>query len=384
VSFSGENFDRLRAAVDDFKKEVVKTDMVKDLVTNDQADQPELNIELTEAGRAMGFTLRDVIGQIRSGFFGYEAQRLQRGDDEVKVWVRYDMEDRQDVEDLENMRIRSPRGELVPVGEIAHIKPVSGLIAINHLDGKRQIRLEGELASFEVSSTEMISEVQANIIPLVSNRYPDVNIMLDGQQREIGKLQKSVAQVGPIILILMAAMLIFTFRSLSQTVALLLIIPFGIIGAGWGHFLHGQPMSVLSFLGFIALVGVLINDGLVYIATVNGYLQEGHDYDKSLKMTSISRFRPIFLTTITTTAGLAPLILEKSFQAQFLIPMAITIAYGLLIGSLVLILILPIFLSTFNRAKVYILWLWEGQKPTHEEVEKAVIRQEKRKEYEAL
>lgn len=384
VSFSGENFDRLRAAVDDFKKEVIKTDMVKDLVTNDQADQPELNIELTEAGRALGFTLRNVIGQIRNGFFGYEAQRLQRGDDEVKVWVRYDIEDRQDIEDLENMRIRSPQGELVPVGEIAHIKPVSGLIAINHLDGKRQIRLEGELASFEVSSTEMISEVQANIIPLVSQRYPDVNIMLDGQQREIGKLQKSVAQVGPIILILMAAMLIFTFRSLSQTVALLLIIPFGIIGAGWGHFLHGQPMSVLSFLGFIALIGVLINDGLVYIATVNGYLQEGHDYDKSLKMTSISRFRPIFLTTITTTAGLAPLILERSFQAQFLIPMAITIAYGLLIGSLVLILILPIFLSTFNRAKVYLQWLWEGQKPTHEEVEKAVIRQEKRKEYEAL
>jgi multidrug efflux pump subunit AcrB len=175
-----------------------------------------------------------------------------------------------------------------------------------------------------------------------------------------------------------------TFRSLSQSVALLLIVPLGIIGAGWGHAIHGLPMSLLSFLGFIALVGVIVNDGLVFVGAFNSYLREGMKYDDALMKTAMSRFRPIFLTTITTAAGLAPLILERSFQAQFLIPMAITIAYGLLVGSFLLMLILPIFMSTFNRAKVWLKWLFSGKKPTHEEVEKAVLRQINEKNYENI
>ena len=258
VSFSGENYERLRAAVANFRAKVAATGMVKDLITNDQADQPEVNISLNSAGRALGFTLRDVIGQVRSGFFGFEAQRLQRGDDEVKVWVRYKLDNRAAIEDLKNMRIISPQGDRVPLDEIAEIKPVQGLIAINHLDGKKQISLEGELASFDISSTELISKVNADVLPEVSKRFPDVRIMLDGQQRETAKLAASVQKAGPIILILMISMMIITFRSVSQSIALFLIIPFGIIGAGWGHAIHGQPMSLLSFLGLIALIGVLL------------------------------------------------------------------------------------------------------------------------------
>ncbi|MEM9687195.1 MAG: efflux RND transporter permease subunit, partial [Bacteroidota bacterium] len=196
VSFSGENFDRIRAAVSDFKKEVLKTAMVKDIVTNDRADQPEVNVVLNEAGRALGLSPQDVIRQIRYGFFGFEAQRLQRGDDEVKIWVRYDLADRNSLEELRQMRIRSPRGDLVPVGEIADIVPKKGLLSINHLDGKRQITVEGELASFEVSSTEMINNVSTNVIPVIAQRYPDVAIMLDGQQRENAKLMASITKVG--------------------------------------------------------------------------------------------------------------------------------------------------------------------------------------------
>ena len=382
VSFSGDNFNRLRAAVEDFKEELLKTGMVKDIVTNDKADQPEINIRLNETGRGLGLTPRNVIQQIRNGFFGFEAQRLQRGDDEVKVWVRYALENRDDIEELENMRIRTPQGDLVPVSEVAEIIPVTGLININHLDGKRQITVEGEIASFDISATEMINKVSNDVIPLIANRYSDVSIALDGQQRETGKMAASVAKVGPIILVIMISLLIITFRSVSQAVALLLVVPFGIIGMSWGHFVHGQPMSLLSFLGFIALIGVIINDGLVFIGAFNIYLKEGLKYDEALRETAISRFRPIFLTTITTTAGLAPLILERSFQAQFLIPMAITIAYGLLLGSFLLVLLLPILLSTFNRSKVHLSWLWEGKKPSHESVEKAIIRQSNEKNYE--
>ena len=384
VSFAGEDFERIRSAVKDFKEEVTKIDMVKDIVTNDRADQPEVNISLNATGRGLGLTPRYVIQQIRNGFFGYEAQRLQRGDDEVKVWVRYDLENRESIEALKDMRIKTPEGNLVPVGMIAEITPVNGLISINHLDGKRQITVQGELASFDVSSTEMINKVTGDVIPVIAARYPDIKISLEGQQRTTGKLASSIALVGPIVLLIMISLLIITFRSVSQSVALLMIVPFGLIGAGWGHFIHGQAFSLLSFLGFIALIGVIINDGLVYVNTFNRYLQKGMAYDDALLETALSRFRPIFLTTITTSAGLAPLILEKSFQAQFLIPMAITIAYGLLVGSLVLMLVLPITMSMFNRAKVHLKWLWEGHKPSIEEVEKAVIRKQNEKGYESI
>ncbi len=384
MSFSGENFDRLRAAVADFKSEVEKTGLVKDLITNDQADQAEVNLSLNETGRALGFSLREVVSQVRSGFFGYEAQRLQRGDDEVKVWVRYKMKDRDRLQDLENMRILSASGEKVPLNMIANIEPVNGLLAINHLEGKRQINLQGELANFEISSTEMISNVSEDVFPIIRKRYPDVKVEFDGQQRDTAKLGKSVQRAGPIILILIFSMMVITFRSVSQAASLMLIIPFGVVGAAWGHFVHDAPMSVLSFLGFIALIGVIINDGLVYVATFNNYLQDGKKFDEALRATSISRFRPIFLTTVTTTAGLAPLIFEKSFQAQFLIPMAITVAYGLLIGSLLLMLLLPVTLAATNRIKVMLKWLWEGERPEKEDVEKAVQRLRKEAEYENL
>jgi multidrug efflux pump subunit AcrB len=176
-------------------------------------------------------------------------------------------------------------------------------------------------------------------------------------------------------------MLVLTFRSFSQAWALLLLIPFGIIGAVWGHFVHDLPLSVLSIMGFVALIGILFNDGLVFINTFNQQLREGIEFQQALFNTAMSRFRPLVLTTITTAAGLGPLIFETSFQAQFLIPMAVTIAYGLLVGSFLISTLLPILLITFNRSKVYLQYLWEGQKPTPESVERAVKEKQKEEEY---
>lgn len=375
VSFSSPDFDKLRAAVADFQDQLAATGKVKDLLTNDRADQPEINVRLNEAGRAMGFSESSLISQVRSGFFGFEAQRLQRGDKEVSVWVRYDIDDRREVEQLKQMRVRAPNGDLVTLSDVAQLEPQRGLININHRDGRREITVEGEIATLEVSTPELLAQIQDDIVPVVLGRYPGVDVSYEGQQRETGKLQRSTKMVGPIILLIILITLVISFRSYTQAAALLVLVPFGIIGAGWGHFIHDQPMSVLSFLGVIALIGVLINDGLVFINAFNGYLKEGMPYDAALKETSLSRFRPLLLTTITTSAGLGPLILEKSFQAQFLIPMAISIAYGLLLGSLFVVLLLPITLTMFNRLKVWMRYLWEGKKPDHEAVEQVVKRQ---------
>jgi multidrug efflux pump subunit AcrB len=327
----------------------------------------------------MGFTELSLISQIRSGFFGYEAQRLQRGDDEVKVWVRYALEDRQSLDQLQNMQVRAPDGTLVAVKDVAKLEPQDGLIAINHRDGKREITLEGEVASLDVNVPQFIGKVQSEILPPILAKYPGIDVSFEGQQRDTAKLQKSVASVGPVILILILAILIISFRSYSQSFALLLLIPFGLIGAAWGHYIHGQPMSILSFLGIIALVGILLNDGLVYINAFNGYLAEGMKFNDALKQTTNTRFRPIFLTTVTTSAGLGPLIFEKSFQAQFLIPMAISIAYGMIVGSLLVMIFLPITLSFTNRVKVLAKWLWEGKKPEKESMEQAVKRANREK-----
>jgi multidrug efflux pump subunit AcrB len=374
ISLAGNDYSKLRAAVDELKEAILATGEAKDLVTNDKADQPELNVSLNDAGRAMGFTELSLISQIRNGFFGYEAQRLQRGDDETKVWVRYALEDRSSLNQLEDMQVRAPDGQLVAVKDIARLDRKDGLIAINHRDGRREIALEGEIASLDVNVVQLLSRVKEELLPPILAKYPGIDVSFEGQQRDTAKLQRSIASVGPVILILILALLIISFRSYSQSFALLMLIPFGLIGAAWGHYIHDQPMSILSFLGLIALIGVLLNDGLVYINAFNGYLADGIKFNDALKKTTLSRFRPIFLTTVTTSAGLGPLIFEKSFQAQFLIPMAISIAYGMIVGSLLIIIFLPITLTLTNRVKVLLKWLWDGEKPERESVEQAVRR----------
>ena len=179
----------------------------------------------------------------------------------------------------------------------------------------------------------------------------------------------------------MLAMLVTTFKSFSQSFALISLIPFGIIGAIWGHYIHDLPLSLLSVMGFIALIGILFNDGLVFINTLNQELKEDKPYQEALVDTAMSRFRPLVLTTVTTAAGLAPLILEESFQAQFLIPMAVTVAYGLIIGSFLISTLLPILLILYNRFKVFTRWLWEGKKPQPEHVERTVKQKKREKQY---
>ncbi|MDX5438543.1 MAG: efflux RND transporter permease subunit, partial [Pontibacter sp.] len=318
----------------------------------------------------------------RNGFFGQEAQRLQRGDDEVKVWVRYDLQDRANREQLREMRIRTPDGRSLPLEQLVNIEEQQGPIAINHRDGRREIRVDADVASLEVSSVDVISEVTRDVLPGILSRHPSIDYTLEGQVRETAKLGNSASLVGPPILLLMLAMLIFTFKSYAQAISLIMMLPFGLIGAIWGHYIHGLPVSVLSILGFVALIGILLNDGLVFTNTLNDKLRNGVKYEQALKETGLSRFRPLVLTTITTAAGLGPLIFETSFQAQFLIPMAATVAYGLLVGSFFIATILPVFLIATNRAKVYATYLWTGHKPEPEDVERAVKDKRNREKYE--
>ena len=330
---------------------------------------------MKENAYSMGFRLNDVISQVRSGFFGFQAQRFQRSRDEIRVWVRYDKSERSSLKNLDDMRIVSPSGERVPLNEVADYSIIRGDVSINHLDGKREIRIDADLKNPKSSATEIMAGVKAELLPIIQSRFPSVTAEFEGQSREASKTTNSAGSVLWVVVFMIFVVIAFTFRSFSQPLLLLLMVPFSLIGVAWGHWIHGYSVNIISFLGIIALIGIVVNDGLVLIGKLNGYLKEGLKFDDALYAAGKSRFRAIFLTPITTVAGLSPLIFETSRQAQFLIPMAISIAYGIIVATVLTLVMLPLMLSLGNNFKVYSQWLLKGSKPSKEEVERAIKEQ---------
>ncbi|TCI93557.1 efflux RND transporter permease subunit [Tenacibaculum sp. M341] len=373
VSLLGNNIKELKAAKKELKTVLVNNPKLKDVTDNDPAGIKEVRIALKDNAYILGLNLQSVISQVRSGFFGFQAQRFQRGQDEIKVWVRYDKKDRSSIKNLDDMRIITPSGSRIPFSEIATYTIERGDIAINHLEGQREIQVTANLKEFKGSAVDILEDLKTRIMPEILSKYPSVTPIYEGQNRERNKTTNSIGTVGWVILALIYIVIAFTFRSYSQPILLIILIPFSFIGVVWGHYFHDFAIGILSFLGIIALIGIMVNDGLVLIGKFNSYLKEGMKYDDALVEAGKSRFRAIFLTSLTTVAGLAPLMLEKSRQAQFLIPMAISIAYGIAVATVLTLIMLPMLLSVFNSIKVNIKWLKTGKNITKEEVERAII-----------
>lgn len=372
VSLMSYNIQELKAAKLELKEKLKENELLRDISDNDPAGIKEIKLELKDKAYVLGFSLSDVISQVRAGFNGLQVQRFQRGQDEVIVWVRYQLDGRQSIANLEEMRLVSPTGARVPLKEIATYTIERGEISINHLDGKREIKVEADLKDPKESAAAILADIQENIMPEISSKYSSVAALYEGQNREASKVIGSAKKVFPVIIFIILVIIAFTFRSYVQPILLLIMVPFSFVGVAWGHWLHGIPLNILSFLGIIALIGIMVNDGLVLISKLNSNLKEGMLFDEALKEAGKSRFRAIFLTSVTTIAGLSPLILETSRQAQFLIPMAVSVAYGIGIATFLTLVMLPMLLSLTNSIKVYGLWLWTAQKPSKEAVEPAI------------
>lgn len=382
ISLLSNNIEELKAAKNDLKAAMAKNPELKDISDNDPSGIKEIKLELKDKAFILGLSTSEVISQVRSGFFGFQAQRIQRGQDEIRVWVRYDEDTRSSISNLENMRIVTPDGQRVFLSEIATYKIERGDIAINHLDGIREIQVNADLKNPGEGATDALEYVQKNIMPDIYAKYPTIKASFEGQNREAEKLQRSFKKVIPYVLFMIYAVIAFTFRSYSQPLLLFALVPFSLIGVAWGHKFHGFPINILSLLGVIALIGIMVNDGLVLIGKFNANLKEGLTFDNALYEAGRSRFRAIFLTSLTTIAGLTPLLFEPSRQAQFLKPMAISISYGIGIATVLTLLLLPLFLSFTNSIKVFFKWLFTGEKVTKEEVERSII--EKNAHYEDL
>ena len=313
------------------------------------------------------------MAQVRSGFFGVEAQRFQRGEDEIRVWVRYDETSRSMINNLEQMRILTPYNKRVPLMEIADYEIKRGDVSINHLDGKREIQISANLKNENQSASDIVYDLKNNVLPKIQLKYPSISASFEGQNREANKIIDSATKIFPLTLFLIFIVIGFTFRSYSQPFLLLMLIPFSLTTVAWGHLIHGFPVNIISMLGIIALIGILVNDGLILISKFNQNLRDGLNFDDALYKAGRSRFRAIFLTSITTIAGLAPIILEKSFQAQLLKPMAISIAYGIGYATFLTLIMLPIFISGANSFKIAYIWLTTGKKLEKKEVEAPII-----------
>ncbi len=376
ISLLGENHEELEAVKNQLKAKMLTFSQLRDVVDNDIEGVKEITVKLKTKAYLLGLNPAQVMAQVRQGFFGYEVQRLQIGEDEVKVWVRYSEEGRSSVYNLENMYIRMPSGERYPLAEIADYTIERGSLNIYHLDGKREIKVEADLADVNGSAPDAISVIRDSVMPPILEKYSSVTPLYEGQNREAQKTIVSSKIVLPLVFILIIMVITFTFRSFYQALVIFLLIPLSLVGVAWGHYIHGLPLSIFSFLGVIALIGVIVNDSLVLVSKMNSSLKEGVPFAEAVLNAGTSRFRAIFLTSATTIAGLAPLILETSVQAQFLIPMAISLAYGIAIATFLTLLILPVMLSYLNHSKVYGQWFWTGKKPSNEAVEPAVIELE--------
>lgn len=372
VALKSNNFGQLRGATEMLKGELDKMDVLKDISDDDPPGLREVNVTLREKAYALGLTTADVVSQVRMGFFGGQAQRILRGIDEVKIWVRYDLEDRSTIAKLEDMRIRTANGGAYPLGEIADLSIGRGVMAVNHIDGQRVINVVADLTSEKASVPAILADIGANIMPEVIERYPEVRYSFEGESYENQKTMDAMMRVVPAILILMFLIIAVTFRSFGQAIIVFLLIPFSLVGVLWGHFVQGYITSILSLFGAIALAGIVVNDSLVLVSAFNSRIKSGMSFRDAIYDAGLSRFRPVLLTSLTTIGGLGPLVFERSRQAQFLSPMAISVAYGLLFGTILTLIMLPSMLVLLNRLKVFLYRAVLRKELSSEAVEPAV------------
>ncbi|MDA3907111.1 MAG: efflux RND transporter permease subunit [Bacteroidales bacterium] len=352
ISLMGKDLVELNHAKDFLKAELNGIDELKDITENTSVGKREVQIKLKPKAYFLGLSQAEIANQLRFGFFGGQAQRLQSGKDEIRVWVRYPQSDRLNIGQLENVKIKTMAGEY-PLMELVDYDIVRGPVSIKHFNASREIRIDAELVDLYAPVPAILERVNAEILPRLEANYPGVSIMYQGQQRDGGDAQKEMMKYFGIAFAFMIIIIMFHFKSFSQSFIIILIIPLGWLGSVWGHGIEGFPVSILSAWGMVALSGVIINDSVVYLAKYNSLLLEGYSIKEAVYRAGISRFRPILLTTITTVAGLYPLILENSFQAQFLIPMAISLAYGVLFGTSFILLFFPPMILVLNESKRY-------------------------------
>ena len=360
VRLSGEDTDELKDAVSELKRTLAEFSGVIDITDSFRGGKEELVVDVLPAGEALGLSRLDVARQVRQAFYGEEAERLQRGRDDVKVMVRYPRADRRSFYGIETMRVRTAEGAEVDLGSVASTRFRRGYATIRRSDRRRMIDVLADVDLSLANPDEVKDALRRTVLPALLDRHPGVSWSMEGQSNEQAKLAAAMAREYVLALFAIFALLAIPFRSYVQPLIVMTAIPFGLVGAIAGHAIMGIDLSMLSVLGLAALSGVVVNDSLVLVDFVNRKRSAGLEVAHAAREAGIARFRPILLTSLTTFAGLTPLILEKSVQAQFLVPMAVSLAFGVMFSTLVSLVLVPASYLVLEDLHRTLRWLYGG------------------------
>jgi len=356
IQLNGRDVSELRAVAAELKLRLAEYPGVVDISDSFRSGQRELRLELTPEAETLGLSRADLARQVRQGFFGEEAQRIQRGRDEVRVMVRYPEGERRSLADVEGMRVRVPaqgqaRGEgvgrgapmaEVPFGVVADVVPARADAVIERAERRRSMNVTADVDLATNDPNVILADLQARVLPGLLDDHPGVGYTLEGEQREQSDTVGGMLRGFLLALVLIYALLAIPFRSYTQPLIVMLAIPFGIVGAIWGHLMMGMDLTIMSLFGVVALTGVLVNDSLIMVDFANARRRAGASVFEAVRRSGPARFRAILLTSLTTFAGLSPLLLERSLQARFLIPMAVSLGFGVLFATGITLIIVPV------------------------------------------
>jgi len=340
LEISGENVADLVAVADSVKRDLETYKGVSDIVDDYDAGRREVQIELLESARALGLTTESLALQVRAAFYGLEARKIQRGREDVRIMVRYPLEHRRRIYDIESMRIATPNGALVPFTEVARLTEATGFASIKRKNQRRTITINADVNE-DISNSEQVLASLSKSFPKYLAAHPGLKMEFAGQKLETKKSFSSLKTDFLAALLMIYAILAGLFKSYIEPIIVMIVIPFGLIGAVVGHYVMGYPLTFLSMIGLVALTGIVVNDSMILVAFINRLVEDGADRFEAVIEAAKDRLRPILLTSATTVLGVAPLLLERSFQAKFLIPMGISISAGLIFSTVLTLIAVP-------------------------------------------
>ncbi len=342
IQLASSDYTALRDVTEKLKEKLKDYPGVYDVSDSFRSGKQEIKLDITPVAESLGLTLSDLGRQVRQAFYGEEVQRIQRGRDEIRVMVRYPVEERRSLGNLENKRIRIAGGIAIPFSAAAKASLGRGYSTIQRTDRRRTINVTAEVDETQANANELLADITENVLPPLLGDHPGVTYSLEGEQRDQSEALESLRSGFLLALLIIFALLAIPFRSYIQPLLVMGVIPFGIVGAIWGHVVMGLNLTILSFFGIVALTGVVVNDSLVLVDYINRLRASGLTIQEAIREAGAARFRPIILTTVTTFAGLTPLLLERSIQARFLIPMAVSLAFGVVFATFITLVLVPV------------------------------------------
>jgi multidrug efflux pump subunit AcrB len=342
LELAGSDLDELVTAAERVKRILAVYPGVMDISDSFRGGKQEIELEILPEAEALGLTLSDLAGQVRQAFYGHEVQRIQRGRDDVKVVVRYPAEDRRSLGDLERMRIRAADGSAVPFSSVAHANLGRGFSSIQREDRRRVVSVTAAVDTHVSNANEIVADLKRELVPEIEAIHPRVQISFGGEQREQAEVLGSLIRGWIIALIAIYALLAVPLRSYLQPLIIMVAIPFGLVGAVAGHLIMQYKFSMMSVVGLVALSGVVVNDSLVLVDYVNKRRAKGAAMQDAIREAGAARFRAVLLTSLTTFAGLTPLLMEQNVQAKLLIPMGISLAFGVIFATLITLVMVPV------------------------------------------